>query len=401
MLYTEEDVFSYVEAEDVKFIRLVFCDIAGRQKNISIMPQELKRAFSQGISFDASAVAGFGDAAESDLFLFPIPSTLSVLPWRPSRGKVVRMFCQIRYPDGRPFPLDCRALLSKAIREARELGLSVQIGAEFEFYLFKTDADGNPTTQPFDHAGYMDVAPEDKGENVRREICLTLESMGIIPESSHHEEGPGQNEIDFRYSDAMTAADNALLFASTVRAVAVSNGLYADFSPKPISGESGNGMHINISLLQEEGPSVTQYFMAGILDHIREMTAFLNPTEASYRRLGEKKAPKYVTWSPGNRSQLIRIPAAQGQYRRMELRSPDPMVNPHLAYALVIFAGLDGVRRKLLPPEPMNVNLYTAEAALTSSLATLPGSLAEARKIARESPFIRGVLPEELWKDRG
>ena len=401
MLYTEEDVFSYVEAEDVKFIRLVFCDIAGRQKNISIMPQELKRAFSQGISFDASAVAGFGDAAESDLFLFPIPSTLSVLPWRPSRGKVVRMFCQIRYPDGRPFPLDCRALLSKAIREARELGLSVQIGAEFEFYLFKTDADGNPTTQPFDHAGYMDVAPEDKGENVRREICLTLESMGIIPESSHHEEGPGQNEIDFRYSDAMTAADNALLFASTVRAVAVSNGLYADFSPKPIPGESGNGMHINISLLQEEGPSVTQYFMAGILDHIREMTAFLNPTEASYRRLGEKKAPKYVTWSPGNRSQLIRIPAAQGQYKRMELRSPDPMVNPHLAYALVIFAGLDGVRRKLLPPEPMNVNLYTAGSELTSSLTALPGSLAEAKKIARESPFIRGVLPEELWKDRG
>ena len=401
MLYTEEDVFSYVETEDVKFIRLVFCDISGRQKNISIMPQELKRAFSQGISFDASAVAGFGDAAESDLFLFPIPSTLSVLPWRPSRGKVVRMFCQIRYPDGRPFPLDCRALLSKAIREARELGLSVQIGAEFEFYLFKTDADGNPTTQPFDHAGYMDVAPEDKGENVRREICLTLESMGIIPESSHHEEGPGQNEIDFRYSDAMTAADNALLFASTVRAVAVSNGLYADFSPKPIPGESGNGMHINISLLQEEGPSVTQYFMAGILDHIREMTAFLNPTEASYRRLGEKKAPKYVTWSPGNRSQLIRIPAAQGEYKRMELRSPDPMVNPHLAYALVIFAGLDGVRRKLLPPEPMNVNLYTAGSELTSSLTALPGSLAEARKIARESPFIRSVLPEELWREQG
>ena len=401
MLYTEEDVFSYVEAEDVKFIRLVFCDIAGRQKNISIMPQELKRAFSQGISFDASAVAGFGDAAESDLFLFPIPSTLSVLPWRPSRGKVVRMFCQIRYPDGRPFPLDCRALLSKAIREARELGLSVQIGAEFEFYLFKTDADGNPTTQPFDHAGYMDVAPEDKGENVRREICLTLESMGILPESSHHEEGPGQNEIDFRYSDAMTAADNALLFASTVRAVAVSNGLYADFSPKPIPGESGNGMHINISLLQQEGPSVTQYFMAGILDHIREMTAFLNPTEASYRRLGEKKAPKYVTWSPGNRSQLIRIPAAQGEYKRMELRSPDPMVNPHLAYALVIFAGLDGVRRKLLPPEPMNVNLYTAGSELTSSLTALPGSLAEAKKIARESPFIRSVLPEELWREQG
>ena len=399
MLYTEEDVFAYVEQEDVKFIRLAFCDISGRQKNISIMPQELKRAFSQGISFDASAVSGFGDVVESDLFLYPIPSTLSVMPWRPSRGKVVRMFCKICYPDGRPFPMDCRALLAQAVKDARDLGLSIQIGAEFEFYLFKTDADGNPTTQPFDHAGYMDMAPEDKGENVRREICLTLESMGILPESSHHEEGPGQNEIDFRYSDAMTAADNALLFASTVRAVAVSNGLYADFSPKPIPGEAGNGLHINISLKTEEGSHLNQYFMAGILDHIREMTAFLNPTENSYRRLGEKKAPRFVTWSPGNRSQLIRIPAAQGEYKRMELRSPDPTVNPYLAYALVIFAGLDGVRRKRLPPEPLNVNLYTAGPEITDSLETLPGSLAEARKLARESEFIRSVLPEGLWKE--
>ena len=398
MLYTEEDVYSYVEQEDVKFIRLAFCDISGRQKNISIMPQELKRAFSQGISFDASAIAGFGSVVESDLFLFPIPSTLSLMPWRPSRGKVVRMFCKIRYPDGRPFPLDCRALLGRAIREARDLGLTVQIGAEFEFYLFKTDVDGNPTTQPFDHAGYMDMAPEDKGENIRREICLTLESMGILPESSHHEEGPGQNEIDFRYSDAMTAADNALLFASTVRAVAVSNGLYADFSPKPIAGEAGNGLHINVSLLQSGDRSVTQHFMAGILDHIREMTAFLNPSEASYRRLGEKKAPRYVTWSPENRSQLIRIPAAQGQYKRMELRSPDPTVNPYLAYALVIFAGIDGVKRGLLPPEPVNVNLYTAGPEVTGSLQALPQTLAEAKRVAAESEFIRSTLPEGLWK---
>ena len=398
MLYTEEDVYSYVEQEDVKFIRLAFCDISGRQKNISIMPQELKRAFSQGISFDASAIGCFGGVVESDLFLFPIPSTLSLMPWRPSRGKVVRMFCRIRYPDGRPFPLDCRALLGRAIREAQDLGLSVQIGAEFEFYLFKTDVDGNPTTQPFDHAGYMDMAPEDKGENVRREICLTLESMGILPECSHHEEGPGQNEIDFRYSDAMTAADNALLFASTVRAVAVSNGLYADFSPKPIAGEAGNGLHINISLLQRGDQPVTQYFMAGILDHIREMTAFLNPSEASYRRLGEKKAPRFVTWSPENRSQLIRIPAAQGQYKRMELRSPDPGVNPYLAYALVIFAGLDGVKRKLLPPEPVNANLYTAGPEVTAALQVLPRTLAEAKRVAAESEFIRNTLPESLWK---
>ena len=397
MLYTQEDVDAYIEQEDVKFIRLAFCDLLGRQKNISIMPQELSRAFSQGISFDASAVAGFGDVVESDLYLFPIPSTLSVMPWRPSRGKVVRMFCDLRYPDGRPFPLDCRALLQRAVREARDLGLSVQIGAEFEFYLFKTDADGNPTTQPFDHAGYMDMAPEDKGENVRREICLTLEQIGITPECSHHEEGPGQNEIDFRYSDALTAADNALLFASTVRAVAVSNGLYADFSPKPIAGEAGNGLHINISL-QESEESVSRSFMAGILRHAREMTAFLNPCEASYRRLGEKKAPRYVSWSHQNRSQLIRIPAAQGQYRRMELRSADPSVNPYLAFALIIFAGLDGVKRGLTPPEPTNLNLYTAEPAVTEHLEVLPGSLSEAKRIAGESVFLRSILPEEMFR---
>jgi len=398
MLYTEEDVISYVEQEDVKFIRLAFCDVAGKQKNIAIMPQELRRAFSQGISFDASAVMGFGGVEESDLFLFPIPSTLTDLPWRPSRGKVVRMFCHICYPDGRPFPMDCRLLLENAVREAKQAGLTVQIGAEFEFYLFKTDADGNPTSQPFDHATYMDVAPEDKGENVRREIVLTLESMGISPESSHHEEGPGQNEIDFRYSDAMTAADNALIFASVVKAVAVSNGLYADFSPKPIPEAAGNGLHINISVRHDNGEHVSQYFMAGVLAHIREMTAYLNPMDASYRRLGERKAPRFVTWSPGNRSQLIRIPAAQGEYKRMELRSPDPMVNPHLAYALVIYAGLDGVKRKLLPPEPLNVNLYTADRSVTAGLETLPGSLKEAKDIASESEFIRSVLPEGFWK---
>lgn len=240
------------------------------------------------------------------------------------------------------------------------------------------------------------MAPEDKGENVRREICLTLEQIGITPECSHHEEGPGQNEIDSRYSDALTAADNALLLASTVRAVAVSNGLYADFSPKPIAGEAGNGLHINISL-QESEESVGRSFMAGILRHAREMTAFLNSCEASYRRLGEKKAPRYVTWSHQNRSQLIRIPAAQGQYRRMVLGSADPSVNPYLAFALIIYAGLDGVKQGLTPPEPTDLNLYTAEPAVTEHLEVLPGSLSEARRIAGESAFLRSILPEELF----
>lgn len=393
MLYSAQDVFEYVEQEDVKFIRLAFCDVTGRQKNISIMPEELKRAFSYGISFDASAIAGFGGPVGSDLFLHPIPSTLNVLPWRPSRGKVVKMFCSITHPDGTPFAMDSRAILERAVNDAKALGCKVSFGSEFEFYLFKTDETGQPTAEPFDHAGYMDVAPEDKGEDVRREICLNLQDMGIQPESSHHEEGHGQNEIDFRYSDAMSAADNAMHFKTVVKTAALRNGLYADFSPKPLAGEAGNGMHINMSVKCQDGADASEAFLAGVLAHVREITAFLNPVESSYRRLGEHKAPRYITWSPENRSQLIRIPAAQGEYRRLELRSPDPMANPYLAYALLIHAGLDGIRRNLSAPLPVNENLYTAPESLTSTLEQLPGSLAEAKELARGSAFVASILP--------
>ena len=396
MLYSEQEVYEYVEQEDVKFIRLAFCDVTGRQKNISIMPEELERAFSCGISFDASAIAGFGGPVGSDLFLHPIPSTLNVLPWRPSRGKVVKMFCSIRHPDGTPFAMDSRAILEKAVCQARELGCQVRFGSEFEFYLFKTDENGDPTQEPFDRAGYMDVAPEDKGENVRREICLNLQDMGIQPESSHHEEGPGQNEIDFRYSDALSAADNAMHFKTVVKTAALRNGLYADFSPKPIEGAAGNGMHINMSVKCDDGRDRSDAFMAGVLAHVREITAFLNPTEGSYRRLGEYKAPRYITWSPENRSQLIRIPAAKGEYQRIELRSPDPMANPYLAYALLIYAGLDGIRRDLRSPQPVNENLYTAPESLTSQLEQLPSSLEEARQLARSSAFVASVLPKQM-----
>lgn len=396
MLYSAEDVFEYVQQEDVKFIRLAFCDVTGRQKNISIMPEELERAFSDGISFDASAIAGFGGPVGSDLFLHPIPSTLNVLPWRPSRGKVVKMFCNICHPDGTPFAMDSRRILSQAIQAAADLGCQVRFGSEFEFYLFKTDENGSPTDQPFDNAGYMDVAPEDKGENIRREICLNLQDMGIQPESSHHEEGPGQNEIDFRYSDAMSAADNAMHFKTVVKTAALRNGLYADFSPKPIYGQAGNGMHINMSVKSNDGRDYTDPFLAGVLSHVREITAFLNPTENSYRRLGEHKAPRFITWSPENRSQLVRIPAAKGEYQRIELRSPDPMANPYLAYALLIHAGLDGVRRNLSAPQPVNENLYTADVSLTSRLEQLPSTLEEAKQIARSSAFVTSILPRQM-----
>lgn len=392
MIYTAREVYDFVRQEDVKFIRLAFCDVNGKQKNISIMPDELPRAFSDGISFDASAIKGFGDEVGSDLLLFPLPSTLNILPWRSSHGNVIRMFCSMKYPDGTQFEKDSRMILQRAVDAAAAKGVSVQFGAEFEFYLFNTDEKGMPTDEPFDRAGYMDVAPEDRGENARREICLTLLEMGIKPESSHHEEGPGQNEIDFRYSDAMTAADNAMNFMTVVKAAAQRNGIYADFSPKPLPGESGNGLHINMSVKTADGEDHTNAFMAGILAHIKEMTAFLNPTEDSYKRLGEKKAPKYITWSPENRSQLIRIPAAKGEYRRIELRSPDPTANPYIAYALLIMAGLDGIERELTAPEAVNVNLYKADSSVTEPLDRLPASLDEAIAVAEGSDFVRGVI---------
>ncbi len=395
MIYTAQEVFDFVKEEDVKFIRLAFCDTLGRQKNISILPSELRRAFEDGISFDASAICGFGGAEKSDLLLFPDPSTLNILPWRPSHGKVVRMFCDIRHPDGTPFSRDTRAILRRAVADAKAAGITVQFGAEIEFYLFKTDENGDPTKIPFDHATYMDVAPEDKGENVRREICLTLLDMGIQPESSHHEEGPGQNEIDFRYSDAMRAADDAMNFITVVKATATQNGLYADFSPKPLENESGNGLHINMSVKCADGTDRTPAFMAGILAHIRDLTAFLNPSEASYRRFGKCKAPKFVTWSHENRSQLIRIPAAKGEYRRIELRSPDPSANPYLAYALLIWAGLDGIAKDMCPAPAVDLNLLTAPESETREFDTLPGSLEEAVALAGGSALVRRVLGDD------
>ncbi len=400
-MYSYDEVMTFVEEEDVRFIRLAFCDINGKQKNVAIMPSELKRAFESGISFDASAIDGFGAQIKSDLFLHPDPSTLVILPWRPSEGRVVRMFCDISYPDGSQFELDNRYILKRAAREAAREGISCFFGTEFEFYLFRTDGDGMPTLIPYDDAGYFDIAPDDKGENIRREISLTLLDMGIQPETSHHEEGPGQQEIDFRFSDALSAADNAITFKNVVKTISQAAGAHADFSPKPLEGKSGNGMHINISIKDRNGRDVQDMFMAGIMEHIREITMFLNPKKESYLRLGEKKAPKYITWSPENRSQLVRIPAAAPENRRIELRSPDPTANPYHAYALLIWAGLDGIRRGLMPPEPTNVNLFMADDDITSSLERLPQSLDEAREFAKNSRIVRECLPEKLLETLG
>ncbi|CAB1247265.1 MAG: glutamine synthetase family protein [Clostridiales bacterium] len=407
MNYTRDEVLQYVEENDVKFIRISFCDIFGNQRNVSVMPSELIRAFDLGISFDASMVRGFLNANESDLFLVPDANTLTPMPWRPSEGQVVRLFCNIRTPDGSPFVGDCRTLLRSARAQILdEFGLVCKAGTECEFYLFKTNEDGNPTLIPQDHGTYCDVAPNDKGENVRRQICLSLEEMGMRPESSRHELGPGQNEIDFKYSDILTAADRLVAFKAAVKSIAAAGGLYATFMPKPLENESGSGLHINLSLYCDgenlfkldpgEHNPIAESFLAGILRRIREITCFLNPVPNSYARFGNFEAPKYVSWSHQNRSQLVRIPASWGSYARMELRSPDPGCSPYLSFALLLYAGMEGIREKLPLCEPENRNLFTASQKELQHLEMLPESLEEALDLAEKSEFVHRYVPNPL-----
>ena len=397
MKYTKEEIIQFAAEEDVKFVRLAFCDVYGRQKNISILADELPRAFDYGIAFDGSAIAGFGGEVHSDLLLHPDADTITILPWRPEQGKVVRMFCSITYPDGKPFECDTRSLLINAVKDAEKAGYEFRFGAEQEFYLFRLDENGEPTKIPYDNASYMDLAPYDKGENIRREICLTLEQMGINPESSHHEEGPGQNEIDFRYSDALTAADNVMTLQTIVNTVADRNGLCADFTPKPLDGKPGNGFHINFSVRALDGTdNIMPYVIAGVLDKAIDMTVFLNQNEKSYDRLGNNKAPRYISWSRENRSQLVRIPAAIGEYKRAELRSADPSVNPYIAFALMIHAGIYGINNKLDLPYVADFNLYTADEETLSKFKMLPQSLEEAKTVALNSDFIAEHIPEKI-----
>jgi len=406
MTNTIKEVLEFVQEHDVKFIRLAFCDPFGEQKNISIMPLELESAFLHGVYFDASAIRGFRDVIKSDLLLFPDPTTLTVLPWRPGPGRVVRFFCDIKNPDGTDFLGDSRRLLKQTIKRCTDMGYVCKIGAECEFYLFKTDEKGEPTTETLDNGSYFDIAPLDKGENIRREICLCLDEMGLHPEASHHEQGPGQNEIDFQFSDALTCTDNLFTFKAVVKAIAARNGLFASFMPKPLEGKSGSGLHVNMSLSQNgknifknkdgEHSAAAESFIAGVLEKTPEMTVFLNPIENSYQRLGDFGAPKYVSWSHQNRSQLIRIPAATGEKTRMELRSPDPSLNPYLAFALILSAGLDGIEEgKVLPP-PLDIDLYKADAHMVKDLQALPASLSEAIALAEQSAFIKKTVCGEI-----
>ncbi len=399
-MQTYEEVLEFIEEENVKFIRLAFFDVFGEQKNIAIMPQELRRAFEEGISIDGSAIAGFEEELRSDLFLRPDPTTISIVPWRPLDGGVCRMFCDIYKPDGTPYEKDTRFILKQAVKKAKEMGVKVYFGPELEFYAFARNEKGEATGEPIDHAGYMAVGPDDKGENLRRDICFALLDMGITPEASHHEQGPGQNEIDFHYGDPLTTADNTATVKWAVRNLAETTGMCADFSPKPLRDEPGSGMHFNISVdtidKSKDNKALSEMFMAGVLRHIREISLFLNPVEKSYERLGQMEAPYYVSWSEQNRSQLIRIPATSADRRRFELRSPDPMANPYLSFALVIYAGLDGIAGAMRPDLPMNVNLYKADPDLTDKLQKLPRHIDEAISCARGSELVKSHVPESV-----
>ena len=404
---TASEVLEFVKENDVKFIRLGFCDPFGMQKSIAIMADELPSAFEYGVSFDAQAIGGLNGITHSDLLLSPDPATLMVLPWRPDTGRVARFYCDIKNPDGTTFSCDGRSLLKQTFDKCIRRGFTCKIGTECEFYLFKTDENGEPCKETFDKGGYLDVAPLDKGENIRREICLTLEEMGIKPEASHHEQGPGQNEIDFMFSNALESADNMLTFKTVVKAVASRNGLFASFMPKPLPHAAGNGMHINLSLSQngmnvftnddKEHSKIAESFIAGVLARTPEISLFLNPLSNSYERFGSFEAPKYVSWSHQNRSQLVRIPAAEGEKVRMELRSPDPSANPYIAFALILEAGLEGIEQNLILPPAIDADLYTADESITKDLTRLPSSLAEAIQLATNSTFASTVLGEELF----
>ena len=409
--YTREDILRIVEEEDVGFIRLQFTDIFGTMKNIAITFSQLEKALDNQIMFDGSSIEGFARVEESDMYLHPDLNTFEIFPWRPQQGKVARLICDVYKQDGTPFESDPRYILKKVIKDVREMGYEFNVGPECEFFLFRTDDDGLPTTLSHESAGYFDLGPLDLGENARRDMVLTLEEMGYEIESSHHEAAPAQHEIDFRYDEALTTADNIMTFKLVVKTIAKRHGLHATFMPKPKYGINGSGMHINMSLSRdginifqdakdEHGLSKEAYcFIGGIMKHMKAITFITNPIVNSYKRLTPGyEAPVYIAWSEKNRTPLIRIPGSRGEYTRVELRSPDPSANPYLTLAVCLAAGIDGIRQGIMPPKSVNRNIYemTEEERKIFGIDKLPRSLNEAAREFEKDAYIQEVLGEDL-----
>ncbi|HEY8908943.1 MAG TPA: type I glutamate--ammonia ligase [Desulfosporosinus sp.] len=412
MMLTKEDVLTEAREKGVKFIRLQFTDIFGILKNVAITIEQLGKALDGELMFDGSSIEGFARIEESDMYLRPDPNTFVVFPWRPKQGGVARLICDVYNPDGTSFHGCPRSALKRVLAEASEMGYTLNVGPELEFFLFQTDSEGRPTTITHDKAGYFDLTPVDLGENARRDMVLTLEQMGYEIEASHHEVAPGQHEIDFKYSDALDIADKIATFRFVVRTIAQHHGLHATFMPKPIFGINGSGMHSNQSLFKDgknafydpkdpmELSAIAYNYIAGLIKHAHSFTAITNPTINSYKRLVPGyEAPCYIAWSGRNRSPLIRIPAKRGSSTRIELRSPDPSCNPYLALAVQLKAGLDGIKNKLTPPPAVDLNIFvmTREERKNLGIASLPGNLKEALDELGNAPVIREALGNHIF----
>lgn len=409
--YTKEDIIKLVKEEDVQFIRLQFTDIFGNLKNIAVTAGQLEKALDNKCKFDGSSIEGFVGIEDSDMYLYPDFSTFEIFPWRPQQGKVARMICDVHRPNGEPFEGDPRYVLKRAVEAAEQMGYTFNVGPECEFFLFQTDENAMPTTITHEQAGYLDMGPVDFGENARRDMIMTLETMGFEIETSHHEASPAQHEIDFKYDEALHTADNIMTFKLAVKTIAKKHGLHATFMPKPKQGVSGSGMHINMSLFREDknifsdasdegGLSKEAYwFIGGLMKHVKAMAAITNPLVNSYKRLVPGyEAPVYVAWSAKSRSPLIRIPASHGEGTRIELRSPDPSANPYLTLALCLMAGLDGIKNQIEPPAGVDGNIFEMKEAERAalSIAELPGTLIEAIAEMEKDPFVQEVLGKHV-----
>ena len=406
--YSKEDIARMVEEDDVEFIRLQFTDILGNLKNIAVTTSQLDKILNNECKFDGSSIIGFLGTNEPEMYLYPDLDTFEIFPWRPQQGKVARFLCDVYHSDGTPFQGGPRYILKKVIKEAKEMGYTFDVGPECEFFLFQMDENGCPTTISHERGGYFDVGPMDLGENARREMVLTLENMGFVVESSHHEAAPGQHEIDFMYDEPLETADNIMTFRLVVRTIAKRHGLHATFMPKPKYDISGSGMHMNISLYKD-GKNVfhdekdeyrlskeAYHFIAGVLKYTKEMTAITNPIVNSYKRLVPGyQAPVNITWSTKSRNPLIRIPVCRDENKRIELRNPDSASNPYLALAVILAAGLEGINKQLNPPACIDHN----EIAVTEEnhIEKLPSTLGEALEEMRKSEFIHQVLGDHIY----
>jgi len=413
MTMTKAEVLEKAKEFDVKFVRLQFTDIFGVMKNVAITVEQLEKALDGEMMFDGSSIEGFVRIEESDMYLRPDPNTFVVFPWRPKDGAVARLICDVYNPDQTPFSGDPRNALKRVLAEAAAMGYTMNVGPECEFFLFLTDDQGRPTTTTHDQAGYFDMAPVDLGENARRDMVMTLEQMGFEIEASHHEVAPGQHEIDFKYADALTAADNIVTFKFVVRTIAQRHGLHATFMPKPIFGINGSGMHTNQSLVKNgknafydpsgslELSQEAYQYIAGLMNHASSFAVITNPTVNSFKRLVPGyEAPCYIAWSARNRSPLIRIPAKRGLSTRVELRSPDPSANPYLALAVQLAAGLDGIKNKMTPPPSVDQNIYAMDDATRAEygIASLPATLIDALAELKKDPVIRAALGDHIFE---